>query len=130
MVVSGERKNLNAKSYRDLKVWQKSIELAREIYSTTREFPKDERFGLTNQVRRAGVSICSNIAEGQARRTTKDFVQFLYISRGSLAELDTQLTLSHKLGYLDEENYQKLLIQIDEIQRMLFSMIAKLGGSR
>jgi len=85
---------------------------------------------LTNQVRRAGVSVCSNIAEGQARRTTKDFVQFLYISRGSLAELDTQLTLSHKLGYLDEENYQKLLIQIDEIQRMLYGMITKLGGSR
>jgi len=129
-VVSGEQKNLKAKSYRDLKVWQKSIELARDLYTKTRTFPEDERFGLTSQVRRAGVSICSNIAEGQARRTTKDFVQFLHISRGSLAELDTQLTLSHKLGYLDEENYQKLLIQIDEIQRMLFSMIAKLGGSR
>jgi len=129
-VVSGERINLNAKSYRDLKVWQKSIELARDLYSRTRSFPEDERFGLTNQVRRAGVSICSNIAEGQARRTTKDFVQFLYISRGSLAELDTQLTLSHKLGYLDEENYQKLLSQIDEIQRMLYGMITKLGGSR
>jgi four helix bundle protein len=129
-VVSGEQKNLKAKSYRDLKVWQKSIELARDLYSKTRTFPEDERFGLTNQVRRAAVSICSNIAEGQARRTTKDFIQFLHISRGSLAELDTQLTLSHKLGYLNEENYQKLLNQIDEIQRMLFSMITKLGGSR
>lgn len=79
------------RSYRDLLVWQKGMELAKELYSVTGKLPADERFGLISQLRRAGVSVPSNIAEGQARRSLKEFVQFLYIAKGSLVELDTQL---------------------------------------
>ena len=117
-------------SYRDLLVWKKGIDLAKQLYSLTRGFPEDERFGLTIQIRRAGVSVPSNIAEGQARRTTKEFIQYLHVAKGSLAELDTQLTLAHLLGYLGEKAYKNLLEQIDVLQRMLFNLIAKLGGSR
>jgi four helix bundle protein len=117
-------------SYRDLMVWKKGIDLAKQLYSLTRGFPQDERFGLTAQIRRAAVSVPSNIAEGQARRTTKEFIQYLYVAKGSLAELDTQLTLSHLLGYLEEEAYNNWLEQIDVLQRMLFNLVAKLGGLR
>ena len=117
-------------SYRDLLVWQKSISLAKELYAATKRFPEDERFGLISQIRRAAVSVPSNIAEGQARRTAKSFTQFLYISKGSLAELDTQLILSHEFKYVEKEECDKLLKQIDELQRMIFSLINKLGGSK
>ena len=84
---------------RDLLVWQKGMVLAKEIYRITRAFPSEERFGLVSQMRRAAVSIPSNIAEGQARRTTNEFIQFISQAEGSVAELDTQLTLSSDLGY-------------------------------
>lgn len=118
------------KSYRDLLVWQKGIELAKKLYAATRKFPEEERFGLVSQIRRGGVSVPSNIAEGQARRTRKDFIRFLYVSKGSLAELDTQLILSHEFGYTQEREHGDLLERIDELQRMLFSLIDKLGGSK
>ena len=87
-------------SYRDLTVWQKSIVLATTIYGATRGFPAEERFGLTSQIRRSATSIPANIAEGQARRTTGEFLQSLGIARGSLAELETHLILSERLGYI------------------------------
>ena len=87
--------------HHDLKVWQQAMELARTIYDLTRGFPADERFGLIAQLRRAAVSVPSNIAEGCARGTKREFVQFLYIARGSLSELDTQLRLASDLGFCD-----------------------------
>ena len=86
------------KRYRDLLIWQKGMALAKQVYAMTRAFPGDERFGLTAQMRRAAVSVPSNIAEGQARRGRKEFVQFLSHAEGSLAELDTQLRLAVELG--------------------------------
>jgi four helix bundle protein len=118
------------KSYRDLIVWQKGIEFAKELYSVTHKLPDDERYGMVSQIRRSAVSVPSNIAEGQARRTPKAFVQFLYISRGSLAELDTQLTLSYQFSYIEKDEYFSLIGKIEELQKMLFSLITKLGGSK
>jgi four helix bundle protein len=89
-VVSEKRRREVVRSYRDLDVWRKSIDLTKDLYSATREFPEDKRFGLVFQIRMAGVSLCSNIAEGHTRRTTRDFIQFLYIAKGSAAEIDTQ----------------------------------------
>ena len=91
----------NSMGYRDLLVWQKGMALVKEIYKLTRSFPEDERFGLISQMRRAAVSIPSSIAEGQARRTTKEFVQFISHAEGSLAELDTQTRLGIELGFCD-----------------------------
>lgn len=117
-------------SYRDLLVWQKALELAKQLYGVSRRLPEDERFGLMSQLRRTAVSVVSNIAEGQARRTRKEFVQFLYVARGSLAELDTQLILSTELHYIPEKNHVELSGKIDELQRMLYKLIESLGGGR
>src|ERR1700685_2457541 len=92
-----------AQSYRDLLVWQKGIALAKMIYKLTAEFPSEEKFGLISQMRRASVSVPSNIAEGQARHTTGEFVLFISHAEGSLAELDTQLTLATELNFLSSE---------------------------
>jgi four helix bundle protein len=103
------------KDYKDLHVWQKGMELAKQIYLLTSRFPSEEKFGLTSQMRRAAVSIPSNIAEGQARNTTGEYIQFLSHSEGSAAELDTQLRLSVELGYsdgIDVEDTFHLLIEI------------------
>ena len=115
-------------SYRDLLIWQKGLKLARALYEVTRLFPEDERFGLTAQIRRAAVSVPSNIAEGQARYRKKEFVRFLYIAKGSLAELDTQCTLALEFGYINEERNQQLLESISELQRMIHSLIRKLSS--
>ena len=88
-------------SYRDLKVWQLGIEISLEVYRVTNNFPKHELYGLTSQLRRAAVSIPSNIAERQARKTPKEMARFLDIAKGSLAEIETQLIIASKLGYLD-----------------------------
>ena len=115
-------------SYRDLLIWQKGLKLARALYEVTRLFPEDERFGLTAQIRRAAVSVPSNIAEGQARQGKKEFVRFLYITKGSLAELDTQCTLALEFGYIEEKRNQELLERISELQRMTYSLIRKLSS--
>jgi len=109
------------KSYKDLQVWQKSIELADCIYTATEEFPKREWYGLANQMRRAAVSISSNIAEGSARGT-KEFAQFLSIARGSLAELETQLIIAYGRGYIIKTIYDTLLQLTAEISRMLMGL--------
>ena len=115
-------------TYRDLLVWQKALKLARFVYEVTgkRSYPVQEQYGLVNQMRRAAVSVGSNIAEGQARSSTRDFIRFLYMSKGSLAELDTQSTISRDLGFMAEEDYGTVLTKIDELQRMLFSLIRSL----
>lgn len=91
--------NTTTRSYKDLVVWQKGIEFAKLVYRLTHPFPSEEKFGLTSQMRRASVSIPSNIAEGQARHTTGEFIQFISHAEGSLAELDTQLILAVELGF-------------------------------
>ena len=105
--------------YKDLLVWRKGIELVKEIYRMPKPFPADERFGLVSQMRRAAVSIPSNIAEGQARKNTGEFVQFLSQAEGSLAELDTQLILAEELGYSNPTQVASATGLVSELKRML-----------
>ncbi|MEI7927943.1 MAG: four helix bundle protein [Verrucomicrobiales bacterium] len=110
---------MNVKSYRDLLVWQKSMDLCVEVHTLTLLFPKHELFGLCSQLNRAIVSVPSNIAEGHGRRTTADFIHFLSISRGSLNEVETQLTLGMRYHYIPVEEHDLLLDQCGEVGRML-----------
>lgn len=107
------------KSYRDLKVWEAAISLAEDVYHISSAFPKSETYGLTQQLRRASVSIPSNIAEGHARTSSKEFLHFISIAFGSLAEVETQLILAMRLGYLKQENQDLLLSHCGEVGRML-----------
>ncbi len=107
------------KSYRDLEVWKKGMALAKDIYQATAGFPKDESFGLVNQMRRAAVSVPSNLAEGHARLSAGEFRRFVSIPMGSVAELETQIMLSADLGYLNDEVTSHLLEQLDAIGKML-----------
>ncbi|WP_313636326.1 four helix bundle protein [Empedobacter sp.] len=111
------------KTHKDLDVWKLSIEFVTEIYNLTKYFPKEEQFGLTNQIRRASVSIPSNIAEGAGRRSDKEFLQFLYISMGSIHEIDTQLLISLNLNYLTKSEYEILLTKLDQISKMISGLI-------
>ena len=114
-------------SYRELIVWQKSIDLAVKIYAATQSFPATEKFGIISQMRRAATSIPANIAEGQARRSTGEFLQSLGIARGSLAELETFTILSEKLGYLAPPSYESLLSDCAEINKMLHALMKSLS---
>jgi len=118
------------RSYRDLLVWQKAIGLVRDVYVLTREFPDSEKFGLASQLQRAAVSVPSNIAEGQARQHTKEFKQLLYVARGSLAEVDTQLTIAVELGFTDRDAEEPIREKLDEVRRMINGLAAKLPSSR
>ena len=102
-----------------LDVWKKSIDFAVALYKTTEGFPKDERFGLTSQLRRAAVSISANIAEGAARRSNKEFVHFRSNSQGSTSEVETELLIAHRLNYCRDAEYKTLSSSLDEIGRML-----------
>lgn len=113
-------------SYRDLQAWRKSISLVKEIYSTTKSFPADERFGLISQLRRAAVSVPSNIAEGQARYSQREFMKFLSHARGSLAEVETQLTINAELGYLSVQQQQQLESSCSELNRILNGLYASI----
>jgi four helix bundle protein len=114
------------KNYKELKVWQKAYRLCLDIYRFSREFPKEERFGLTSQARRAAVSIPSNIAEGYGRKSTADYVRLLYIAYGSLCELETQIMLAGDLSYLDDRTFSKLIENLSEVERMLKALIQSL----
>ena len=114
------------KTQKDLIVWQKSLDFVTEIYQLTKSYPKDEVYGLTNRLRRAAVSIPSNIAEGAARSTKKEFNQFLHISLGSLSELETQLLISENLEYLSKEDSLKKIEKLTEIRRILLGLISSL----
>jgi four helix bundle protein len=107
------------RGYRDLKVWQLGIEIALEIYRATDQFPQRELYGLTSQLRRASVSISSNVAEGHTRGATRDLIRFLGIARGSVAELETQLLISRRLNFVTVEQFDKLVGMLDEDSRML-----------
>ena len=110
------------KYYKDLKVWQKSMDLAILIYQLVKTLPKDEIFVLSSQMRRAAISIPSNIAEGQSRKSTKEFQRFLSIAKGSNSELETQLMICVRIGYLSNNVVEPLLSLTEEIAKMLFSL--------
>ena len=115
-----------ASSYQDLIVWQKAMDLTQEIYRLTRKLPKEELFSLSDQMRRAAVSIPSNIAEGQDRNTAKEFLNFLAIARGSRAELETQLQICVRVGYLADTDILEARQLLVEIGKMLSALISKL----
>jgi four helix bundle protein len=110
-------------SHRDLIAWQKAFELSARVYAVTESFPSSERFGLTAQLRRASVSIVSNIAEEYGRGSTADYIRFLRSSRGSVYEVDTQLLLAVRLGYMSQEVHQALQVQLDEAAKVLAGLI-------
>ncbi len=116
-------------SYRSLLVWQKSVDFVVLVYRLLGRFPKNEQYGLSSQMQRAAVSIPSNIAEGKERQSDRDFARFIAIALGSLAELETQLLIAQKLGYLDEFDWQEVTAQADEIGKMLRSLHKKLSFS-
>jgi len=117
---------VKAASYKDLLVWQKRLELVKGVYKITKCFPSDEKFGLVSQMRRAAVSVPSNLAEGQARKSTREFVQLLSQSEGSLAELDTQLIIAVELEYCPKSEANQTFEQISELRRMQNSLRRRL----
>ncbi|MBZ5614494.1 MAG: four helix bundle protein [Acidobacteriia bacterium] len=112
-------------SYRDLIAWQKAKSVALDVYRCTRRFPRDEVYGLSSQMRRAAVSVPSNIAEGKGRYSRKEFVQFLYHARGSLLELQTQLSIARDLDYIDFAAFKSLESQTEELGRILNGLITR-----
>lgn len=111
------------KTHKDLEVWRASIDLARNEYELTRQYPKDELFGLVSQMRRASVSIASNIAEGAARNGNKEFLQFLYIALGSASELDTQIEISKVTGICEDDQLQKLQEGTTRVRMLISGLI-------
>lgn len=124
---SGNNKIL--KSFKDLKVWQKAYALCLDAYKASHAFPLDERYGLTSQIRRAAVSIPSNIAEGYGRKTKPDYIRCLHIAYGSVCELETQMLLSRDLGYMNGNNADAFENQLREVERMLKGLIKALEKS-
>jgi four helix bundle protein len=115
-----------SKSYEDLIVWQKAVDLSAELYAITKSFPKEEIYGITNQIRRSGVSIASNIAEGNCRLSKKDFSHFLAITLGSIAELKTQIIIANKIGFLTDIAKEAIISKINEIDRMTKALLNSL----
>ena len=122
-----EKKPQKSRSYQDLEVWKLSIALVKEIYLITEKFPKSESYGLTNQIRRAAVSIPSNIAEGQGRNSSKEFRQFLSIALGSVAETETQLIIAKEINFLRNDELEPLLVTVDRIRKMLKGLSKSIG---
>jgi len=120
---------MKIKNYKDLNIWKRSIELVEEIYKLTKSFPKEELYGLTSQMRRAAVSIPSNVAEGFTRFHNKEYKQFLYIALGSCSELSTQITIASRLKYFDDNKMEVILNEIDEICRMTMNLIKKINSN-
>lgn len=114
------------KSYQDLVVWQRAIDLVPKVYEQLKRLPKEETYGLADQIRRAAVSIPANIAEGQARQHSKEFLQHLSIAKGSLAELHTLLVVAHRLSYLNQSQLEAMENEIAEIRRPLSGLIESL----
>jgi len=117
---------MSVKSYKDLNIWQRSMDLVELIYRVTEGFPSKESFGLVSQMRRAAISIPSNIAEGYGRQSTGSYSQFLSIARGSLFELETQVEICIRLKYSHKTESEKLVTEIIEISKMISSLISKL----
>lgn len=118
------------KSHKDLIVWQNGIRLVTEIYNLTKNFPKEELYGLATQMRRSAISIPSNIAEGSARNHNKEFIQFLYVALGSCAELETQLIISLNLGFINNETLESFMEKIKDIRNMLIGLIKSVKNKK
>ena len=118
------------KDFRQLKVWEKSHQLALAIYKATKEFPKEELYGLNSQIRRSSISIPTNIAEGCGRNTDADFARFLQMAMGSASETEYQLILARDLEFLPKESYEKLQNDVEEVKRMLASLLKTLRADR
>ena len=107
-------------NYKELKIWQKSMDLVENVFQLIANFPDSEKYGLIDQIKRSSISVPSNIAEGAGRNSNKDFSRFLSISRGSLNELNTQLIISHRLNFIENDRLNKLENEINEIQKMIY----------
>ena len=123
-------KAVSVKSYQELLVWQKAMDLVEETYRVVRLLPREELYALSDQMRRAAVSIPSNIAEGQQRNSTKEFVQFLSIAKGSNAELETQFIICVRLKYLEQSQTEAAMNLCQELGRMLNALIGRLSGGQ
>jgi four helix bundle protein len=121
-----EKMEESVKRFKDLRIWQKGIEIVSDIYILTKKFPKKELYGLTSQIRRSAVSIPSNIAEGFRRYHNKEYKQFLYIALGSCAELETQIAIARMLKYITEEKETELIEKLDHLCRMTTNLIKRL----
>lgn len=117
------------RTHKDLNVWKKSVDFVTNIYGVTDKFPKAEMFGLTSQIRRAAISIPSNIAEGATRKHKKEFRQFLYIALSSAAEVDTQLIIANNLGFLDKDKKETLQFELTSISKMLQGLIKSITNT-
>lgn len=118
------------KDFRQLKVWEKAHQLALSVYKVTKGFPKEELYGLTSQIRRAGMSIPTNIAEGCGRNTDPEFARFLQIAMGPASETEYQLILAHDLEFLTKDTYEKLHTDVEEVKRMLASLLKTIRADR
>lgn len=127
-VISGQSSEFSEKidSFKDLLVWQKSLLLLKHVYKVTRNFPKEEMWGLTSQIKRSAISVGSNIAEGSSKRSTREFIRFLNISYGSLAELEAQLIMAYELEFLPQKDLTLLTERCTEIGKMLNGLIRSL----
>jgi four helix bundle protein len=120
---------MGATNYRDLIAWQKAMTLVELVYTATRRFPDDERYGLSSQIRRPAVSVPSNIAEGQGRRSKKEFTQFLSVAHGSLREVETQALIAQRLGYTDDASVASILDSAAEVGRLITGLINSLESN-
>lgn len=118
------------KTHKDLLVWKKSLDLVEQIYKFTKQFPKEELYGITNQMRRCAVSIPANIAEGSGRKNKAEFIQFLHIALGSASELETHLIISQRLGFLSINSYDEIMNALNEIIKMTCGLINSLNSTR
>jgi four helix bundle protein len=117
---------MDSRPHRKLEVWKKSMDFVKHVYQATETFPKSEIYGLSSQMRRAAVSIPSNLAEGAARKGKKEFSQYLYIAQGSISEIDTQIELSFILNFLEKNLYNDLMDELNTISKMLFGLLRSL----
>ena len=118
------------KTHKDLLVWKKGIDLVEQIYKFTKQFPKEELYDITNQMRRCAVSIPANIAEGSGRKNKAEFIQFLHIALGSASELETHLIISQRLGFLSINSYDEIMNALNEIIKMICGLINSLNSTR
>lgn len=121
-----KQNTVNMHKYRELEIWKRAIDLTVDVYALTQRFPEDEKFGLTSQIKRAAVSVPSNIAEGAGRNSNKEFNQFLGISTGSIFEVETQLILAERLNFLSSDQIEEVLNRSNELVRMTKSLKSKL----
>src|SRR6266850_918702 len=128
MVNTQKKESMTMRPHHKLEAWIKAIQLVTDVYKSSEGFPKEERYGLTSQIRRAAVSIPANLAEGAGRRSSKEFAHFLSNSQGSASELETELIIANRLGYLDETTFAKLIDQLERIGRLITGLVRHLTG--